>query len=286
MNITINSEPKITLRNFAPSVTRKVSFPGAWTLGNSINGFTLAPGQKWHRVDGWKKEWLPAGTRPLLENEYPVYKEGDVFWKDEYLTRPFSDNNWDTSGGSAQQHTAWGYYRTRRSLPDPYAILKAAKAAGKTLQAYVLGTWDELIEHPQWNIPPDRYRIKPEPDAYGWIPHDGTGCPVADKYVDGVKYKDGSVTKTYLHSDCVSWHHVTHYKVFSPPAVIPWDFNSRPREVVWVYRKGHITDSMITAWGDDCVVISTKNGPVTQTYRNLLENYLQRDGTPCGTQNK
>lgn len=71
-------------------------------------------------------------------------------------------------------------------------------------------------------------------------------------------------------------------KVFPLPVTRPWDFNSRPLETVWVYRKGFITDSMITAWGDDKVVISTKHGDLLQSYDQLLKDWLRRDGTPCG----
>lgn len=40
-----------------------------WTLGRSVNGFTLAEDQEWHRLDGWTQEMLPAGWRPLLKGE-------------------------------------------------------------------------------------------------------------------------------------------------------------------------------------------------------------------------
>ena len=39
-----------------------------WTLGRSVNGFTLAEGQEWHRND-FTKDMLPDGWRPLLKHE-------------------------------------------------------------------------------------------------------------------------------------------------------------------------------------------------------------------------
>lgn len=38
------------------------------TLGRTVNGHTLAPGQGWHRKD-WTQEMLPEGWRPLIKGE-------------------------------------------------------------------------------------------------------------------------------------------------------------------------------------------------------------------------
>lgn len=40
----------------------------SWTLGRSVNGFTLGEGQEWHRND-FTKDMLPEGYRPLIEGE-------------------------------------------------------------------------------------------------------------------------------------------------------------------------------------------------------------------------
>ena len=45
-----------------------------WTLGNSVNGFTLSEGQQWHRLD-WTREMLPEGWRPHIDGE--AIEEGD-----------------------------------------------------------------------------------------------------------------------------------------------------------------------------------------------------------------
>ena len=49
--------------------------------------------------------------------------------------------------------------------PDPYAELKAAFAAGKTIQhnlGSTIDVWSTTLD-PEWTDPPQRYRIKPEP---------------------------------------------------------------------------------------------------------------------------
>jgi len=53
---------------------------------------------------------------------------------------------------------------TVETLPkDEYAELKAAHAAGKVIQANIMinPVWRDT--DPKWNLPPDCYRIKPEP---------------------------------------------------------------------------------------------------------------------------
>ena len=57
--------------------------------------------------------------------------------------------------------------------PDPYAELKAAHAAGKTIQnASLDGSvwWD--MPYPTWTAPVDMYRIKPEPRKVPFGPDD------------------------------------------------------------------------------------------------------------------
>lgn len=62
----------------------------------------------------------------------------------------------------------------------------------------------------------------------------------------------------------------------------PWEFNSRPRDVVWVFKKGYITDHLIVAWRDDGVVLVNKTGYFSLTYGELMGSWEQRDGSPCG----
>lgn len=63
------------------------------------------------------------------------------------------------------------------------------------------------------------------------------------------------------------------------PTVIPWEFNTRPLGCVWVARKGYISDRLITAWKDDGAVIGDYE---SLSYEKLLNDYVQRDGSPCG----
>lgn len=64
-------------------------------------------------------------------------------------------------------------------------------------------------------------------------------------------------------------------------AYVPWSFETRPMEVVWVWKKGYISDRMITAWKDNCVEIG---GYAVPTYEELFQEWQQRDGSPCGQQ--
>lgn len=63
------------------------------------------------------------------------------------------------------------------------------------------------------------------------------------------------------------------------PVVKPWTFNTRPREIIWVFKKGYISDRLITAWKDDGVEVGNY---AFVTYGDLLADWLQRDGSICG----
>ena len=164
-----------------------------WTLGPSINGHTLAPGQQWHRVDGWTQEMLPEGKRPLILGDdpgpYEVSQDG-IIWNQ--APKMFWEFN--TLQGTT------GFLRTRRPLPavesiceckapkelghddsclginpflvgpqDPYAELKAAHKDGKVIQWHneTQGWRDHHLpgSYPLWIHPVKDYRIKPEPKS-------------------------------------------------------------------------------------------------------------------------
>jgi len=140
-----------------------------WTLGRSVNGFTLADGQEWHRYNGWKEEWLPDGWRPFLDGE-------KIFNDDEFLGY---DSQWTVEdkrpGGADMANPKGKFYRTRRPLPasDPLADIKAAHAAGQTIQRrvskYSRGgdiEWSKWVdqEDPSWVYSEAiEWRIKPAP---------------------------------------------------------------------------------------------------------------------------
>ena len=81
----------------------------AWTLGNSVNGFTLSEGQQWHRLD-WTREMLPEGWRPHIDGE--AIEEGDE-WLSHAGWRKFT-----LIGGTISSEFC-KHYRTRRPLPTP-----------------------------------------------------------------------------------------------------------------------------------------------------------------------
>jgi hypothetical protein len=83
--------------------------PAPWKLPEPPEGM------QWHRVDGWHKEWLPKGYRPLLQDE---------------IIEPVDQSIWENSTdfrgtGSSIGHAAgqiWNqthWFRTRRPLPTP-----------------------------------------------------------------------------------------------------------------------------------------------------------------------
>lgn len=120
----------------------------------------------------------------------------------------------------------------------------------------------------------------------GFTAHSGGGCPVAlDAKIDYILrdgWKGESKTAGNLFWDTMNTNaDIIAYRVLEKK-VIPWEFNTRPKEPTFVYRKGYITDSMIVAWGDDVVVIPTKHGLIKVTYDELLSDWLRSGGTACG----
>jgi hypothetical protein len=77
-----------------------------WMLGRSVNGFTLADGQQWHR-DDFTEDMLPDGWRPLLAGE--IISEGSQYYIDRWIEAVNSIGN--------VVYTGADHYRTRRPLP-------------------------------------------------------------------------------------------------------------------------------------------------------------------------
>lgn len=76
----------------------------------AVPPFTLPPpppGKQWHRTDGWTKDMLPPGTRPLLLGE--SREPGDEMMDSETWIR----GNMPVAGGAAPD---WRYHRTTRPL--------------------------------------------------------------------------------------------------------------------------------------------------------------------------
>jgi hypothetical protein len=78
-----------------------------WTLGRTVNGFTLRDGEEWHRND-WTKDMLPEGWRPLLKGERT--ETGDEF-------KNSMTGEWNPADDHWEAHSSYTARRTRRPLP-------------------------------------------------------------------------------------------------------------------------------------------------------------------------
>ena len=79
-----------------------------WTIGRSVNGFTLAEGQEWHRND-WTEDMLPDGWRPCLLGE-----TGSEMQSLPYLSTNWIPARWLNESGV---DSIVFHHRTRRPLP-------------------------------------------------------------------------------------------------------------------------------------------------------------------------
>lgn len=130
-----------------------------WKLGRSVNGFTLADGQEWHRLDGWTKDMLPDGWRPLVIGE--PYLSGDEFLsqlRGIWLPETYSGKNTVTKNELT-------YKRTRRPLPLSPRERAESQAVLDAL------TKNDLT------------------GAEGWIPWHGGECPLKDEEVEEFEYQ-------------------------------------------------------------------------------------------------
>lgn len=121
----------------------------------------------------------------------------------------------------------------------------------------------------------------------GFTKHDGGKCPIAIGVKFDLMFRTGYKAEKRTQASQYRWTHkhedddIIAYRVIEKE-LIPWEFNTRPKEPTFVYRKGYITDSMIVAWGDDVVVIATKHGLINVTYDELLSDWLRSGGSVCG----
>lgn len=103
---------------------------------------------------------------------------------------------------------------------DPYAELKVALAAGKTIQMrHPDGYWWVDIVPVLWCLTPDRYRVKPEqpaaeqqatPDADGWIPWAGGERPVDSETIVEVRHRNGMTGSSP--ASWFAWNYETNFK--------------------------------------------------------------------------
>ena len=127
-----------------------------WKLGSIVNGHNLPKGREWLRPETWTEERLPYPFRPLMVGEYQ-HPEDEEFLSGGIV---HSDRNILMLGD-------YNPVRTTRPIEDPYAELKAAHAAGNTIQTIDCGEYvDWPIKGPEsWCFPVNEYRIKPDPYA-------------------------------------------------------------------------------------------------------------------------
>jgi hypothetical protein len=88
----------------------------SWTLGRSVNGFTLGDGQEWHRNDGWTQD-LIMDRRPLIDGE--ALQAGDFGGISSRILLHHTHNIiGKTVGTSGDLKHSVEFYTTRRPLPE------------------------------------------------------------------------------------------------------------------------------------------------------------------------
>lgn len=233
--------------------------------------WTLPPppaGHAWHR-DDWTQEMLPDGWRPLLKGEKAICGEGndEMGW--------LISGKWFWSWQDSRDHIPKCdkyFWRTRRPLPsaptepaDPYAELRAAHAAGKTIEYRTLASEKWVTrDDPSWCAEPDRYRIKPEPKPSpsddGWIPWNGGECPVDGDAIVSWKMRCGEVRGGDLDdisdkAKCRDWAHfnsvsdIIAYRVISQPEPEkPWTLPDPPEGRQWHRTDGWKKEDLDGGW--------------------------------------
>ena len=76
-----------------------------WTLGHSVNGFTLRKGEQWHR-DDFTEDMLPEGWRPCILGE-----------RIESSDQHYLGRKWNAGGTNKTAEDLTFHTRTRRPLP-------------------------------------------------------------------------------------------------------------------------------------------------------------------------
>jgi len=249
------------------------------------------PGRQWHKA-GFTQEMLPAGYRPLLEDEHTV--EGDEWLNYQGI--------WESRFWRGVITHGHAFTRTRRPLPVSGWREHHGGECPVPPETVVEVIANEII-----HLPKKAFYWQSGLDS--WVKNSGSFhtitayrivTPASDRLAEVKAAHAAGKTVQFrakewqpndwkdLRGNADINEHLSvlgyEWRVKPEPRYVAWDFNSRPREVTWVYRKGFLTDSMITAWGDDVVIIATKHGPVPQSYGALLNDWLQRDGSPCGRQ--
>lgn len=177
------------------------------------------------------------------------------------------------------RHDGGDYPGKQDDAIESVMFFNGHKTEAKKAASYysVSGYWKH--DSPHHRIYAYKLAAKSPEIPEGFTAHNGGKCPIAgDLRVKAIRISGSDYEGI---AKLVCWTDIIAYRVIEKK-VIPWEFNTRPKEPTFVYRKGYITDSMIVAWGDDVVVIATKHGLIKVTYDELLSDWLRSGGIVCG----
>ncbi len=222
-----------------------------WTLGRSVNGFTLGEGQEWHKADSWTKEMLPDGYRPMIKGE--IWRALDEFKKPEgekwtAEMEVYNGTFLKVGYGGFKNY----YFRSKRPLPaveTPWQLTREIKgfrplADGEEwhrndwTKDMLPDGWRPLLlneQHvagdeyksskdgkfrPQFNSPHTvhahyKHRrtrrplpvLTPAQIADGWLEWHGGECPVWDRSIPNVMFRDGD-THGKWNAGVMEWNHI------------------------------------------------------------------------------
>lgn len=246
----------------------------------------LEVGKFYRTRDGNKAEVASdklTGPWPILGI---VYNEGEVVFR-----------TWTESGGSL---TCGGEYChdlvAPWQEPDPYAELKQAHSDGKCIEinwAKHGQDW-QIRKNPDWSLPAKDYRIKPTPDAEGWIPHTPGHCiPCGgDDHIE-VKLQSGGKPAQYPKASQFYWtadNNGDNIIAWRPAQKKTVDLD--PSDWIeggpwWVRRKGeHSARSMVIAVDSYGIGINPKGTALVATilWADVTNHERTNDGKtwhPC-----
>lgn len=187
--------------------------------------------------------------------------------------------------------------RIRLAPPEPpegYRLLQAKEKDGRWKD----DTYCWIVHLNQWRkqgsfaILEDHIAVPidpPQPDPGGWIPWHGGECPVEPETMVEARLRDGFKTQQRTaHKFRWRWEHtgesgdiIAYRVVQTAPEYVPWSLETFPTDrPVWVRHKNE------TGFIEEITVINV-NGWHTKhragAWERLLEDYIQKDGSPCGT---
>jgi len=92
--------------------------------------------------------------KKILEYAQDCQEDAEAWQKWEFI--------WNDVWVACKEHPAWNTGTEIYRRIDPYRELKEAQERGEVIQfRYLTGDWN-IATTPTWNLPVDRYRIKPK----------------------------------------------------------------------------------------------------------------------------